>query len=116
FYIENEEYSTLEIVPRNNRLYMKTGAEVLTLNGDTLTTGTRKIIPARNFNSFISIVEVDTLNYVKVDKDDHKETNLNLLTGTFYSEEADAKLEIKMANNRLYAYRNAAPPILLKHI
>lgn len=115
FYVD-EEYNTLEIVQRNNRLYMKTGAEVLALDGDTLTTGSRKMIPTGNFDNFISIVNTDTVTYVKTDIDANKETNLNLLTGNYYSEECDTKFEIKMANNALYVYRNAEAPILLKHI
>lgn len=116
FYLSEKGYNMIEVIQKNNKLYFKTGAEVLTFNKDTLTTDDRKIVPANNFKQFVSIMGTDTLNFIKIDKGASKPTNLNLFTGKYYSEECDTYFEIKVSNNSLYVCRNAEAAILLRHI
>ncbi|WAC40397.1 serine hydrolase domain-containing protein [Pedobacter sp. SL55] len=109
-------YSTLEIVKKENRIFMKTGAEVLALNGDTLTTGSRKIYPERDARKFLSIIGTDTLSFVKIERKDLNAAELNKYIGNYYSRECDTKIEGVLKGQQLFALRNAEPPIKLQPV
>lgn len=96
---------TLEIIRRDKKAFMKTGAEVLKYSGDTLSTGSRYMVVNSGYNGFTSIIDTDTLYFAKVEKFVPSAQELQKYTGTFYSQECNANYNISMRSGKLMLSR-----------
>jgi len=96
---------TLEIVKKDKKAFMKTGAEVLKYAGDTLSTGSRYIVANADYSGFVSIIDTDTLHFVKLEKFTPSIQELQKYVGTFYSEECNANYNMYIKNGKLVLSR-----------
>jgi CubicO group peptidase (beta-lactamase class C family) len=98
----------IEIEKKNERLYFSTGAELLAMTKDTLTTGSRKMVHSADNNSFLSVIGEDTLTYRRVFKTNVNEAQLTAYKGTYYSSDVQTTVNLTVRNGRLYFVRYPA--------
>lgn len=103
----------IEILKKGDRLYFATGAELLAVTRDTLTTGSRKMVYSPDNNSFLSVIGEDTLTYRRVFKTSLTPSQLEVYKGTYYSEEVDAEISVQVNNDRLLVFRRPATRVYL---
>lgn len=99
-------HDVIELGVDGNELSYSKGGNLKALSKDSFALGSRRIIFTAENMIFVTSTH-DARLYEKIPKYDPTAKELNAYAGKFYSEEADATLDLKVEDGKLIAYRTA---------